>query len=95
MFTIKNGNFACPFFINPIQMAEKDQLGVYLTEAIATYMQAKFRQMLHGSDVHTPFPADWDLTLLQECNQAVAILIEAYHNPCVSHSYFFWCIYLE
>jgi len=60
-----------------------DQLGVYLTEAIATYMQAKFRQMLQGLDDRTPFPSDWDLALLQECDQAVGILVEAYHNPCV------------
>src|SRR6266702_1996237 len=45
-------------------------------------MQAKFRQQLEGSDEHVPFPFDWDLTLLQECDQAVGIPVEAYHNTC-------------
>jgi len=63
-------------------MAGQNQLALHLTEAIAGYMQAKFRQ-LQGPDDHVPFPSDWDLTLLQECDQAVGILVEAYRNPCV------------
>jgi len=50
-------------------------------------MQAKFRQQLEGSDEHVPFPFDWDLTLLQECDQAVGIPVEAYHNTCLYHQY--------
>jgi hypothetical protein len=64
-------------------MAANNQLALHLTEAIAAYMQAEFRQQLRGSDGHVPFPSDWDLTLLQECQQAIGILMEAYHNPCM------------
>ena len=71
-------------------MAGKDQLALHFTEAIATYMQAKFHQQLEGSDEHVTFPSDWDLTLLQECDQAVGVLVEAYHNPCLCHHYFLY-----
>jgi len=50
-------------------------------------MQAKFHQQLEGSDEHVSFPFDWDLTLLQECDRAVGILVEAYHNTCLYHHY--------
>ena len=68
-------------------MAGNDQLALHFTEAIATYMQAKFRQQLEGSEEHVTFPSDWDLTLLQECDNAVGILVEAYHNSCLYHQY--------
>ena len=71
--------------LNPIPMARNNQLAIHLTEAIATYMQAKFRKEIKGSGDHVPFPSDWDLTLLQECDQAVGILVEAYHNRCMKH----------
>ena len=68
-------------------MAEHDQLALHFTKAIARYMQAKFHQQLEGSDEHVPFPFDWDLTLLQEYDQAVGIPVEAYHNTCLYHRY--------
>src|SRR6267378_6126895 len=68
-------------------MAEHDQLALHFTEAIARYMQAKFHQQLEGSDEHVSFPSDWDLTLLQESDQVVEILVEAYHNTCLYHCY--------
>jgi len=36
-------------------MAENDQLALHFTEAIARYMQAKFRQQLEGSSQMDPF----------------------------------------
>jgi len=45
-------------------MAENDQLALHFTEAIARYMQAKFRQQLEGSDEHVSLTSDWDLTVL-------------------------------
>lgn len=53
-----------------------------LTEEVASYMRAKFLQGLKSQDNHVPFPTDWDVTLLQECDQAVGILLQAYHNAC-------------
>ena len=64
-------------------MALNNDLALNLTEGITTYMQAKFNQQLKGFDTPVPFPLDWDIRLLQECNQAVGILVEAYRNPCM------------
>jgi hypothetical protein len=75
------------FSINLTLRAGNDQLGLHFTEANAIYMQAKFRQQLQGSDDHVTFPPDWDFTLLQECEQAFEIVVEAYHNPCSHHRY--------
>ena len=56
---------------------------IELTEGIASYMKAKF---LHKLRVHKgdgpPVPSEWDFSLIQECDQAVDILLEAYHNSC-------------
>ena len=71
-------------------MARNDQLAVYLTETIATYMQAKFRQEIKGSRDHVPFPSEWDLTLLQECDRVIGILVEAYHNRCMKYQQLFY-----
>lgn len=65
-------------------MEVNSALALTLTEAIATYMKAKFLQQIQGSDKQADFPSNWDFTLLQECDQAVGILLEAYHNPCMS-----------
>jgi hypothetical protein len=53
-----------------------------LTEEVAAYMKAKFLHQLHSKGDHVSFPAHWDLTLLQECDQAVDILVQAYCNTC-------------
>ena len=55
-------------------MAENDQLALHFTEAMARYIQAKFHQQLEGSDEHVSLTSDWDLTVLQECDQAIGIL---------------------
>jgi len=65
-------------------MEANGALALTLTEAIATYMKAKFIQQIQGSDKEVYFPSTWDFTLLQECDQAVGTLLEAYHNPCMS-----------
>ena len=64
-------------------MEANSALALEFTEAIATYMKAKFRQQIQGSDKQAYFPSNWDFTLLQECDQAVGILLQAYHNPCM------------
>jgi len=63
-------------------MANNSALGLGLTEAIATYMRAKFLCKLQNSNVPIPFPSEWDFTLLQECDHAVSILVEAHNNAC-------------
>ena len=82
--------FIPPFPLNPMPMARDDQLAIYLTEAIATYMQAKFHKEIKGSHDHVPFPSDWDLTLLQECDRVIGILVEAYHNRCMKYQQLFY-----
>ena len=66
-------------------MEANSALALDLTEAIANYMKAKFRQEIQHSDKRPYFPSNWDFTLLQECDQAVGILLEAYRNPCMSN----------
>jgi len=66
----------------PIMTVNHD-LALNMTEAIAGYMQAKFDQRLKDFANPVPFPLDWDLYLLQECDQAVGILVDAYRNPCM------------
>ena len=63
-------------------MLAKKDLALSLTEDVASYMKAKFHQQLRGSEGHMPFPPHWDFTLLQECDQAVGILLDAYRNRC-------------
>jgi hypothetical protein len=64
-------------------MTVNNDLALNMTEAIAGYMQAKFDQRLKDCANPVPFPLDWDLSLLQECDQAVGILVDAYRNPCM------------
>ena len=66
----------------PTAMLAKKDLALSLTEDVASYMKAKFHQQLRGSEGHVPFPPHWDFTLLQECDQAVGILLDAYRNRC-------------
>ena len=82
------------FFVHLIPMAGNNQLALQLTEAIAAYMQAKFRQEIKGPGDHVPFPSDWDLTLLQECDQAIGILGEAYHNRCMKHQLLLYAYFI-
>ena len=63
-----------------LRMANDFALG--LTEGVAHYMKAKFLHELQSKKDHVPFPSDWDFTLLQECDQAVGILLQAYRNAC-------------
>jgi hypothetical protein len=65
-------------------MEANSALALSLTEAIATYMKAKFIQQIQGSAEQAYFPSNWDFTLLHECDQAVGILLEAYRNPCMN-----------
>ena len=67
----------------PITMTVDNDLALYMTEAISGYMQAKFDRKLKGSSTPVPLPLDWDLRLLQECDQAVGTLVDAYRNPCM------------
>ena len=66
----------------PTTMLTNKGLALCLTEDIATYMKSKFDQQLQGSEDHVPFPSDWDFTLLQECDLAVGILLDACRNRC-------------
>ncbi|KAF8957921.1 hypothetical protein BDZ97DRAFT_1762563 [Flammula alnicola] len=59
-------------------------IALHLTEAISTYMKAKFLQKLHSCDDYVPFPSDWDFTLLQECDLAVDVLTDAYRRKYVT-----------
>jgi len=65
-------------------LANKD-LALSLTKDVASYMKAKFHQQLWGSEGHMPFPPHWDL---QECDQAVSILLDAYRNRCKKYDSF-------
>ncbi len=76
------GNFIHLSLSLPIMTVNND-LALNMTEAIAGYMQAKFDQRLKDFANPVPFPLDWDLYLLQECDQAVGILVDAYRNPCM------------
>jgi len=58
-------------------------LAIGLTEAIACYMKAAFVQKMKDGQDGVPIPPDWDFTLVHECDQAVSILLEAYHNACM------------
>lgn len=68
-------------FSTALNMANSG-FAVKLTEEIANYMMAKFLHKPKGSEDSPPFPPDWDFSLVQECDQAVSVLLEAYHNPC-------------
>jgi hypothetical protein len=63
-------------------MAHFTDLALGLTEAISSYMKAKFHAKLQRSENPIPFPPEWDFALLNQCDQAVNILLEAYSNPC-------------
>jgi len=69
-----------------MSMEAHSALALDFTEAIATYMKAKFHKEIQGSDKQAYFPSNWDFTLLQECDQAVGILLEAYRNPCTCNN---------
>jgi hypothetical protein len=61
-------------------MTEGKDLALRLTEAIAAYMKIKFYQLLQGDHTEVYFPPEWDLNLLNECDQAITILLEAHGN---------------
>lgn len=63
-------------------MIEDKDLALSLTEAIAAYMKTKFYQLLQGDHTEVSFPLEWDLNLLDECDQAITILLEAQGNQC-------------
>jgi len=67
-------------------MVTTSDLAIDLTEVIAIYMRAKFLQKLHGNGHNVSFPADLDFGLLQECDQAVSIILEAYQNARMNQS---------
>jgi hypothetical protein len=54
--------------------------GIDFTETVAAYFQAKFKQKTSGQRYHVPFPDTWDLGFLQECDQAVRVLVQAFSN---------------
>ena len=51
-----------------------------LTESVATYMTLYFNKMIHCSSQVVPIPKEWDIMMLHECHQALAILQRAYDN---------------
>jgi hypothetical protein len=63
-------------------MANHSNLALHLTEAISTYMKARFYCKLQKSEDPIPFPPEWDSALLHECDQAVSILLEAHGKAC-------------
>jgi len=63
-------------------MAHFNDLAIGLTEAVSCYMKAKFHAKLQRSEDPIPFPLEWDFALLNQCDQAVNVLFEAYSNPC-------------
>ena len=65
-------------------METTTDLAIDFTENIASYMREKFLHKIQGHGHNIPFPSDWDFTLLQECDHAVGVLVEAYLNPCMN-----------
>jgi hypothetical protein len=63
-------------------MANHSNLALGLTEAISTYMEARFYFKLQKSGDPIPCPPEWDAALLHECDQAISILLEAYDKAC-------------
>ena len=51
-----------------------------LTESVATYMTLYFNKMIHCSSQVVPIPKEWDIMMLHECHQALAILKRAYDS---------------
>jgi hypothetical protein len=51
-----------------------------LTERVATYMTTKFGAIVGKENVSVPFPKDWSLQLLIDCDLAATVIAEAYGN---------------
>src|SRR6266567_932935 len=79
----KKAIFCFPFR-SPAAMETTTDLAIDFTENIASYMREKFLHKIQGHGHNIPFPSDWDFTLLQECDHAVGVLVEAYFNPCMN-----------
>ena len=77
MFMLEKGNFLCFLYT-----MTRNALALDFTEAVAKYMQAKFRCRVQNSEISVPFPSEWDFMLVQECDHLVNILVEAHKNTC-------------
>ncbi|KAF8959571.1 hypothetical protein BDZ97DRAFT_1836899 [Flammula alnicola] len=55
-------------------------MGIELTESIATYLRAKFKNEMAGAPARAAFPDHFSLLLLQECDHLVNVLVAAYRN---------------
>ena len=53
---------------------------VRLMDQVATYMNHKFQAILRKEDVHVPFPQEWSLQLLIDCDLAATVIAEAFQN---------------
>ena len=53
---------------------------IAFTDSVADYCFVKYQKVLSGYDSRTPFPMDWSLVFLQECDQIAFIACKAYQN---------------
>jgi hypothetical protein len=60
---------------------------VRLTDRVATYMNQKVRSILMEGDIHVPFPREWSLQLLIDCDLAATVIAEAFQNRSEGRSY--------
>ncbi len=51
-----------------------------LTESVANYMSLYFHKMIHSSTQAVHIPTEWNIMMLHECHQALAILKRAFDN---------------
>jgi hypothetical protein len=59
---------------------EHDLGVIALTDSIAHYFSAKFRQLIVDDQSSIPFPSGWSFNFLHECDQMVMVLYNAYKN---------------
>jgi len=51
-----------------------------LTERVATYMTTKLWAIVRREDISIPFPKEWSLQLLIDCDLAATVIAEAFEN---------------
>jgi len=51
-----------------------------LTDRVATYMNRKFMAIINKEERHVPFPNEWSIQLLIDCDLATNVIFEAFQN---------------
>jgi len=53
---------------------------IRLTHTIATYMNKKFRAIVHKDPKHVTIPKEWPIQLLMDCDLAATVIAEAFEK---------------